>query len=310
MESLAVLDQYRLNFNAEGLHVLNISLAIIMFGVSLDIKLSNFLTILDRPKSFIVGIVSQFFLLPAFTFLLVSLIKPTESVALGMILVASCPGGNISNFISSLAKANIELSISLTAVSTVIAVFMTPLNFALWGGMYVAQSNLLHPIQIDFWQMFQTVVLILAIPLVLGFSFSRIKPRWALKVKKPIRILSLVIFAGFIGVALANNFGLFIKYIHLIFLLVLLHNGLALLVGYSISRSFKLPFKDQKTVTIETGIQNSGLALVLIFNPQIFPADLQIGGMAFIAAWWGIWHMISGFSVAYIWNKIEKKSIF
>lgn len=305
MESLSVLDQYRLNFNQAGLHVLNISLAIIMFGIALGINVSNFRNIANHPKAFIIGLFSQFLVLPAATFVLVSLIQPTESVALGMILVAACPGGNISNFISSLAKANIELSVSLTGVSTLMSVLLTPLNFAFWGGLYVAQSELMQPLEIDFLQMFQTVILILGIPLVLGILFARKFPLITNKIQKPIQSLSIVIFGAFIVVALANNFDLFMRFIHLFFLLVLAHNILATSIGFLLAKSFRLKLPDVKTISIETGIQNSGLALVLIFNPKIFPAELEIGGMAFIAAWWGIWHIISGFALAYYWkNKI------
>ncbi len=306
MDSLAVLDQYRLNFNAAGLHVLNISLAIIMFGIALDIKVSNFRNILSKPKSFIIGVISQFLFLPAVTYLLVLLLKPTDSVALGMILVAACPGGNISNFISSLAKANIELSVSLTGVSTLLSVVLTPLNFAFWGGLYVSQTKLMHPIQIDFVQMFITVILILGLPLLAGVFFSKRFPSITKKIQKPIKIASIVIFIIFIIVALANNLDLFLRFIHLFFILVLLHNLLAISTGYVLAKSFKLSLPDVKTISIETGIQNSGLALVLIFNPKIFPPELEIGGMAFIAAWWGIWHIVSGLSLAFFWSR--KKS--
>jgi len=302
MESLEVLDQYRLNFNQSGLHILNISLAIIMFGIALDIKLDNFKQIAKSPKSFLLGVLSQFLLLPAVTYVLVALLKPTDSVALGMILVAACPGGNISNFISSLSKANVELSVSLTGASTLLSVVLTPLNFAFWGGLYVSHSQILHPIEIDFVQMFTTVILILGIPLLLGSIFSKQFPGLTKRIKKPIKQLSILIFGAFIIVALANNFSLFMQFIHLFFLLVFAHNIVAIGTGFFLAKSFKLSLPDVKTLTIETGIQNSGLALVLIFNPKIFPPEMEIGGMAFIAAWWGIWHIISGLSLAYFWK--------
>ncbi len=303
MESLDVLDKYTLNFSQDGLLFLNISLGIIMFGVALGINLDNFKGLLKNPKSVFTGIVSQFLLLPFFTYLLILAIQPNESVALGMILVASCPGGNISNFISSLARGNVALSVTLTGVSTILSVFLTPLNFAFWGGLYVNTSDLLRPIEIDFFQMFQTVLLILGLPLLIGILFAMKLPKITARIQKPLKIISIVIFTFFVIGALANNFSLFLKYIHLIFLIVLAHNAIAFGSGFFISKLFKLPAIDRKTISIETGIQNSGLALVLIFNPLIFPADLQIGGMAFIAAWWGIWHIISGLGIAYIWSK-------
>ena len=162
---------------------------------------------------------------------------------------------------------------------------------------------MLVPIEIVFFQMFQTVFLILGIPLLVGILFARKFPVITLKIKKTVKILSILFFIGFIVVALNNNLSLFLRYIHLIFLIVLAHNALALISGYSLAALFKLPKLDRRTLSIETGIQNSGLALVLIFNPLIFPEELNIGGMAFIAAWWGIWHMISGLGIAYVWSR-------
>ena len=163
-EALEVLDHVRLNFSPSGLLALNITIAFIMFGVALDIKLEHFRDVIMKPKSALVGIFSQFFVLPLVTFLFILLLNPTPTVALGMILIASCPGGNISNFMSAMAKGNVALSVSLTAVATLAATFMTPLNFAIWGKLYMnyynsaGAGNYLVPIDIDFWQMVQTVV--------------------------------------------------------------------------------------------------------------------------------------------------------
>jgi hypothetical protein len=159
--SLELLDKVHLNFSDSNLVFLNIALAFVMFGVALDIKVEHFRAILHNPKSAVMGFISQTFLLPAFTFLLVLVLNPTPTVALGMILVAACPGGNISNFISSMARANVALSVSLTALSTSAAIFFTPFNFALWGNLYVdfynatSSSGLVRPLVIDKYQMFE-----------------------------------------------------------------------------------------------------------------------------------------------------------
>jgi BASS family bile acid:Na+ symporter len=308
-EALEVLDHVRLNFSPTGLFALNITIAFIMFGVALDIKVQHFKALILRPKSVIVGVVSQFFLLPAVTFLFIILLNPTPTVALGMILIASCPGGNISNFMSAMAKGNLALSVSLTAIATLAATFMTPLNFAFWGDLFIRHynsagaGNYLVPIKIDFFQMVQTVVILLGIPVIAGLLFAQYLPRLTLKIKKPIRQLSIIIFIGFVIVLLGANFHNFKKFIHLVFIIVLIHNALALLSGYSLSTIFRLPKIDKRTITIETGIQNSGLALVLMFNPKIFPPELELGGMTIIAAWWGVWHILSGLTVSSIMAK-------
>ncbi len=310
-ESLEVLDHVRLNFSPSGLLALNITIAFIMFGVALDIKWSHFKDVIVKPISALTGVISQFVLLPALTFVLILLINPTPTVALGMILIASCPGGNISNFMSAMAKGNIALSVSLTAVATLAATFMTPLNFALWGGLYIdfynnaGASNLLVPVKIDLFQMVQTVTILLGLPVVLGLLFSSYLPRVTEKIKKPIRKASILIFIAFVFVLLSANFDNFLRVIHLIFLIVLVHNALALGTGFVFSTIMKRPRIDRRAITLETGIQNSGLALVLMFNPKIFPPEYELGGMAVVAAWWGIWHIISGLSISGLWSRKE-----
>lgn len=306
---MKILDQIVLNFSQQGLLALNIVIALIMFGVALDIRWRHFIDLLKNPKSVIVGAVSQFLLLPALTFLLVLIVKPTPTVALGMILVSACPGGNISNFMSYLAKGNTALSVSLTAVSTSLAVLMTPLNFTLWGKLYLNMYErsdagaYLVPIEIELFEVAQTVILLLGLPVLLGLLFRHYLPRLTQKIIRPIRTGSILVFIAYVIVLISANFDNFIRYIHLVFLIVLVHNALALSTGFSLATLLKLPRVDRRTVTIETGIQNSGLALVLIFNPNIFPPELQLGGMAFIAAWWGVWHIVSGLILAGLWSR-------
>ncbi len=313
METLSALDHIRLNFSPTSLHTLNIALAFIMFGVALEIKPSHFVDLLKQPKSAIAGVASQFLVLPFITFLLTiafrNYLSPT--IALGMILVAACPGGNISNFISSLAKGNVALSVSLTAIATLGAIFMTPLNFGLYGKMFInfyskhSDTGLVRPLEIDAFQMFQTVILILGIPLIAGILFNTQFPKMTQKIIKPIKQLSILIFSLIVIIALIKNFDYFLISIQYIFIIVLIHNALALGAGYLMGKVFNRSFIDKKTLAIETGIQNSGLALVLIFNPKIFPQELELGGMAIIAAWWGIWHILAGIFMAGVWTKFS-----
>lgn len=297
------LDQVKLNFNQESVNMMNFAIAFIMFGVALSIRPEHFKSVFIHPKPVLLGVISQYIALPALTYLLVLIIHPSTPVAMGMILVAACPGGNVSNLISSLSKSNITLSVSLTTLTTVLSLIMTPLNFAFWGSLYAKHSPLLVPISIDPVEMFRTVFLILGIPVVLGMFIGMKYPKFAKRMDKTIQMASVIFFIGFIVAALAGNFHIFLDYIHLIFLLVLLHNGLAFLSGYFLPKIFKVSERECRTLSIETGIQNSGLGLALIFNPRIFPPELQLGGMAMVAAWWGIWHIIAGLILAYYWRK-------
>jgi bile acid:Na+ symporter, BASS family len=310
-EALQQLDPIRINFSATGMHVINIVLCFVMFGVALGIKVSHFNNLIKNPKLALTGLFSQLVALPLITFIIIVIFNKylTPTVAMGMILVSACPGGNISNFMSSYAKANTELAVGLTASTTLLATFTTPANFALWGGLYNTYinnhaSNLLEkPLTIDTIQVFETVFILLGLPLVLGIIFARKFPALTDKIKKPLQNLSLVFFVGMIVMAFMNNIDLFLKYIFFIFIIVLIHNALGLLTGYSIASIFKLGDTNRRTLTIETGIHNSGLGLLLLFNPKIFPYDLQIGGMIFVVAWWGIWHIVSGLSLAIYWHK-------
>lgn len=306
-QNLEQLDSVRINFSSGTVNIMNFAIAFIMFGVALGIKPKHFKDVILRPKSAIVGVVSQYFLLPALTYILVLIVKPSTAVAMGMILVASCPGGNVSNLISSISKSNVALSVSLTAITTVMSLLMTPLNFAFWGGLYAKHSPLLVPITIEAAEMFRTVFIILGIPVILGMIVGTKFPVFAKRVEKHVQRASILFFVVFIVGALAGNFSLFLKYIHLIFLLVLLHNGLAFLGGYLLPKILKVDEINCRTISIETGIQNSGLGLALIFNPRIFPPELELGGMAFVAAWWGVWHIVAGLILAFYWRKRKPK---
>jgi len=306
-ESLKALDALHLNFGTGGQFLINLTLAFIMFGIALGIKLDDFKKIALDPRNAIIGLVGQFIVLPLVTFGLVLVLGSwiTPGVAFGMILVAACPGGNISNFISSVAKGNVALSISMTAVSTALALFMTPFNFTFYGRLYSKASHFLRPLEIPVSQVYETVFILLGIPMLVGLLFAWKLPKLTGKIISPIRKLSVLIFISFVVVAFANNFSLFVNHIKYILLIVLIHNALAVTSGYLFSSLFRVSRRTRRTIAIEVGIQNSGLGLVLIFNPKIFPPDLELGGMAFVAGWWGIWHIISGLGLAFLWSKIR-----
>lgn len=294
---VTAVDQIRLNFNLQSLAILNLVIGLMMLGVALNLHLEDFKRIFVSPKAPTIGLLSQFILLPFFTFLLTLIIRPTPSMALGMILIAACPGGNLSNIMTYLARGNVAVSISMTAVSTAAAVVMTPLNLSLWGRLNPYTAPILKAVSLSPMDVFQTIFIILGIPLVIGMTVAHFFPNLAQKIQKPFRIFSFIAFIAVVALALKANWDIFLKVIGLVIFVVFLHNALALGLGYWAGRLAKLPKEDVKAVSIEVGIQNSALGLVLVFN---FFAGL--GGMAIIAAWWGIWHIIAGLSVASYWS--------
>jgi BASS family bile acid:Na+ symporter len=292
------LDDVKINFDSNGLWVLNIALAVVMFGVALGISLNDFKILFRQPKAVLVGVLSQFVLLPFITFCVVYIVKPQPSIALGMMMVADCPGGNISNFMTHLAKGNTALSISLTAFATFAAVFMTPFNFQFYGNLYPPTAQILKKVALNPFDLIQLVLMILGVPLILGMLLRHYRTDFAVKVSKLLKPLSIVIFAAIVIIAFSKNIDMFNAYIHHVLILGIGHNILAILLGFLLAKAFKLSFVDQKTLAIETGIQNSGLGLLLIFS--FFNG---LGGMAILAAFWGIWHIISGLLLATYWSK-------
>lgn len=294
------LDEVLLNFSPSGLMVLNAVLAIVMFSVALDLRRTDFGALARAPKPLITGLLSQFLVLPALTYGLIVLTAPRPSIALGLMLVAACPGGNISNFISSRAGGNAALSVSMTAFATVGAVLITPLNIAFWGSLYPPTREILRATEISPVQIAITVTLMLILPLILGITLNEKRPIAADKIRRPMQNLSMVIFVAFVVIALAANWAFFLQYAHYVAMLVVLHNALALAGGYSVATLARLSPYDRRAVTIETGIQNSGLGLVLIF--AFFDG---LGGMAVVAAFWGIWHAVSGLGLASLMSRTE-----
>jgi BASS family bile acid:Na+ symporter len=310
-EQLEGLSDLTINFGEGGMMIVNIILAFVMFGVALGIKTSTFKEVFKKPKSVIVGVLMQWVGLPLVTFLVALALNQwiTPMIALGMILVACCPGGNISNFISSLSKGNVELSVSMTAITTALAPIVTPFNFWFWGNLYayiVSVKQSIPELSIPFLPMLYQILLLLGLPIVLGLLFSRRHPNATKKITKPAQVLSILLFVGMVVVSFSQNWQIFLDNIIYVFFIVMLHNACALATGYFGGKLAKLPVKDCRSLTVEIGIQNSGLGLVLLFNPVIFPPEIwhqHYGGMLLITAWWGIWHIVAGLTVAYLFRR-------
>jgi BASS family bile acid:Na+ symporter len=291
------MTEIALSFSPASLRVLNLLLAFIMFGVALSIQPSHFREVLRQPGGILTGILSQWFLLPAFTFVLVLILRPPPGLALGMFLVAACPGGNVSNYFSLIGKANVALSVSLTAFSTLFSVIGTPLVFQLWGNRYGPTADLLQRIDISLLDVLLQVFLILTLPVTVGVLFAKRFPDLTERIAGPIKHLSFLFLVGFIVVAFYANARQFVLYIEMVFGLVLLHNAGALAVGYLTARSAGQSIQNCRSISIETGIQNSGLGLILIFT--FFSGH---GEMALVAAWWGVWHLVAGMAVAWFFS--------
>lgn len=282
-----------IHYDAAQQWVLNLTLAMMVLGLALDVRPKDFLRVVQTPKAPLIGLVAQFILLPAFTCLLTVILELPAGVELGMILVAACPGGALSNFITHLSGGNTALSISITAVSSLVAVVMLPINFVFWAGLNPVANELLLDINVNGFDILKSLLIVLAIPLFLGFMVQRYLPVVARWLHHVLKYLSLIALIAFILVAVLRNQDHFIHHFFMLFSVVLAHNALALAIGYFSSSAAGLNLADKKAVTLEVGMQNSSLAIAIVFTQF----DAQYG-MALISAFWGTWHIVSGVAFA------------
>jgi bile acid:Na+ symporter, BASS family len=295
-------DSVPIHFNQQSVDLLNILIAFIMFGVALDLKVAHFAYLLKNKGLVWMGLSSQFLLLPLVTFLFVIWAQPVASIALGLVLVAACPGGNVSNFAVHLAKGNTALSITLTSLATFFAAFATPLNFTIWAQL-LPDSEGTQAFSLSFFSLLKVIFLITLLPLLLGMLFTKQLPKTASLLQKPIKILSFLIFFSFIAGGLYSNKEAVLAYLPQVIHLVIGHNLLLLILAFALSKYiFRLNRYNSIAITLETGMQNTGLAFVVIFNFMGGNA-----GMLLIAAFWGIWHLISGLITSLIFRTWDQK---
>jgi bile acid:Na+ symporter, BASS family len=293
-----MIDQVRLNFNPQATFALNVILALIMLGIALDLKVSDFKAAFKSPKALFLGLFGHHILFPAMTFVLILLTKPLPSIGLGMLLVSSCPAGHISNLFAARAKGNVALAVSISILSKIFAIFMMPMNVLFWGQQDAGMRAILNEFSLDPVLMMFEVALLLGLPLALGMYIAHKYPSFALRINKPMRIFSVGALVLFVTSALMANWSTFMQYGQFVVGVVAVHNACALALGYYLARAIGLPEADRRAVAFETGIQNSSIALVLIFT---FFGGL--GGMAIVTAWWGIWHIFAGMALSTYWMK-------
>ena len=298
------VDEIRLNFNPASLALLNAVLGFLMFGIALDTRVDDFRRVLRMPWAITVGVAAQFIVLPAVTYVLTRLLGVGPSIALGMILVACCPPGNVSNILTFRAKGNVALSVSMTAISNAIAIVVMPLNFAFWGSLHPEASGLLKTIALDPLEMVGHIVAIIGLPFALGLWCAHRFPGLTGRVKRGVSMLSFAALIVFIIGAIAGNWRFFLDYVGLVLVAVALHDALAFGTGYLCARATGLQDYDRRAVSIEVGIRNAGLGLVLIFS---FFGGL--GGMAVVAGVWGFWDIIAGLALAEWWGRRQPAGV-
>jgi len=276
-------------------------LATMVYTVSLELRIEDFRYVLRHPLAVGIGLLAQFVLLPAATLLATLLLELPPAVEAAMMLVASCPGGALSNVVTAFGRGNLALSLSISAVSSVLALVMTPLNFGLMITANPATAAWARQIAVDPVNLMGSLVLLLAVPMSAAMLTTYRAPALAKRIRKPLARVSAVALGLFIVFVASSQFGVFIADLGRTLPLVILHNGLGLALGWIAARAARLAKADLRAVVIEGGMQNSGLALGIIAAQ--FGADLA---MVAVAGLWGVWHIVSGGTLALLWRRRDR----
>ena len=296
------LDKLRIVLDPIGQAGVALALMLVMFSVALGLRVDDFQFLLNKTPLFFGGVLAQVLLLPFITWLLILLLAPPASIALGMIVVACCPGGAVSNLMTFLSRGNVAASVALTATSSLLADLMTPASILFWSHSYEPTSRLLKALDVSpYIFLIQTTVL-LALPLALGMVVAAKAPDVAARIKRRSTILGTSVLAGVIIYGIAYFSDILIPALSVIGLIVLLHNAAAFSTGALVGLVLSNRAATRRALTFEIGIQNSGLALVILLS------QLQgLGGAAAVAALWGVWHLIAGGLIVALFRTWDSK---
>jgi BASS family bile acid:Na+ symporter len=283
--------------------ILSAVLATMVFSVALELRLADFTRVAQAPRAVVCGLIPQFVLLPGATWAATLALDLPANIEAAMILVAACPGGSLSNVVTHLGRGNTALSVSISAVASVLALFLTPFNFTWMVSTNPATAGWLRELAIDPSGIWWSLLALLAAPMTLGLLFSHRLPALTEKIRKPLARFSLFALLAFIALGLVRERHLLTAQILPQLLVVVLHNASGLLLGWLCALAFGVTERDRRAIVIEGGMQNSGLALGIIAVQ--FNADL---GMVIVASLWGIWHIVSGLSLAFVWRRKDARA--
>jgi BASS family bile acid:Na+ symporter len=292
-----------MQFSPVAALILQCILALVIFGVALELSFADFRRLLTEPRAVFAALFSQLLVLPLLTFGLIWWMEPAPGLALGLMMTAACPGGNMSNVLTHWSGGRTSVSMSATTISSLISPITTPLTFALLGGLNPATQAALQQIRVPVLELVMTIVVALVLPLLAGMTLASKKPELARRLLLPLRRFGLIVFFGFVLVAIVANGQLFLRVLSLLFVLVLLHNLLALVSGFGVGTLFRVSEGERRAITFETGIHNTALGLTLVFS--YFPTQAN---MLLVLGWWGVWQLTTGGLLAWVWARRPTRS--
>jgi BASS family bile acid:Na+ symporter len=297
---IGALDSLRIVLDPIGQAGVALALVLVMFSVALGLRVDDFTFLRDKPLLFAGGVLSQVVILPLVTFLLILALRPAASIALGMIVVACCPGGAVSNLLTYLSRGNVAVSVALTATSSLLAAILTPTSILFWSQAYEPTARLLRTLDVNPLIFIGQTTLLLAVPLVLGMLLAAKAPDVAARIKKRTTVLGVSVLICVIIYGIVYFFPVLFPALPLLGGIVVLHNALAFATGALAGKALSRLSATRRALTFEIGIQNSGLALVILLSQL-----KGLGGAAAIAAVWGVWHLIAGGLLAVFFRQLD-----
>jgi len=268
-------------------------LGIIMLGMGMTMTVDDFKGVLQSPKAVLIGVVAQFVVMPGLAYALCKLFNLPREIAVGVILVGCCPGGTASNVITYMAKGNVALSVACTSVSTLLAPILTPAIFYLLASQWL---------KIDAASMFISILQVVLLPIVIGLILRTWLKRQVESYIQVMPLVSVIAIVAIVAAIIGGSKAAILQSGLLILAVVILHNGLGYLLGFTAARFFKLPYADSKAIAIEVGMQNSGLGVALA---AVHFAASPITAVP--SAIFSLWHNISGPALATYWVSKHKQ---
>jgi BASS family bile acid:Na+ symporter len=298
---IAALDSLQIVLDRVGQAGVALALMLVMFSVALGLRIDDFSFLRNRPVLFLGGVFVQVVVLPLVTFLLILAMQPPASIALGMIVVACCPGGAVSNLLTYLSRGNVAASVALTATSSLLAAILTPTSIIVWSHAYEPTATLLDTLDVSPLLFIGQTTFLLAVPLILGMAVAARAPDVAARIRKHTTILGVSVLVGVIIYGIAYFFPVLFPALPLLGTIVIVHNAAAFATGALSGAVLSRRSATRRALTFEIGIQNSGLALVILLSQL-----KGLGGAAAVAAIWGVWHLLAGGAIATMFWFIDR----
>lgn len=299
---MSELDSLRIVLDPIGQVGVSVALMLVMFSVALGLRVDDFRFLVERPLLFVGGLASQVLLLPLATYFLILIMQPAPSIALGMIVVACCPGGAVSNLLTYLSRGNLAVSVALTASSSMLAAILTPASILFWSNSYGPTATLLKSLDVSPYIFLVQTTLLLGVPLACGMIVAAKAPDVAQRIRKRATLLGAGTLIGAIIYGIAYFFPVLVAALPMLGGVVVIHNAVAFITGAAAGRVLSRRTATRRALVFELGIQNAGLALVILIGQL-----KGLGGAAAVAAVWGVWHLIAGGSIAVFFRFVDSR---